>query len=235
MSRLHSFPNPALQHRRWPEGVPHPNRYYRFMRFLCWITFYFAWRIRVFNRHREPTAGSVLYISNHQSFLDPMLIGMALQRPVNYMARDSLFKIPGFSRLIRSINAFPVRRGTADLAAMKEALRRLKAGGQVAVFAEGTRTRDGRVGPLLPGVAMLAQRGADWTVPVVIDGAYESWPRKYKLPHVGDHIVVEYGRPISRAEAAALPGEQLLGKVRQEIIDMQTDLRRRIGRPPLAY
>ena len=229
-----SFPNPRLTGLRMPPGVPGPNAFYWFMRQLLHVAMPAFWKVRVFDRHYEPSAGGAVYICNHQSFLDPLLMSFALRRPMNYMARDTLFRAPGFKRVIAALNAFPVRRGTADLAAMKEAMRRIKGGGQVVVFAEGTRTLDGRIGPFLPGVALLSQRVAQWTVPVVIDGAFEAWPRTQLLPSPGS-IVVRYARPIARAEARACGSEQFLARVRQTLIDMQTDLRCRVGRPALRY
>jgi 1-acyl-sn-glycerol-3-phosphate acyltransferase len=202
------------------------------MRRIFQVSMTALWRVRVFGRHHEPARGSVVYVCNHQSFLDPMLMSFALRRPMHYMARESLFAVPGFARLIRSLNAFPVRRGTADTAALKEAMRRLKAGGQVVVFAEGTRTRDGRIGPMLPGVALLAQRAAEWTVPVLIDGAYESWPRTQLLPSPGS-VVVRYAPAIRREQARELGGEELMNRIRRTLIDMQAETRRRAGRPPL--
>jgi 1-acyl-sn-glycerol-3-phosphate acyltransferase len=229
-----SFPNPALRSFRLPDAVPPPTAWYRLMRRFFQVTMVALWKVRVFDRRREPTSGGALYISNHQSFLDPMLMSFALRRPMNYMARHTLFRTPGLKQFMESLNTFPVRRGKADMSAMKEAMRRLKAGHQVVVFAEGTRTADGRIGPFLPGVALLAQRAADWTVPVLIDGAYEAWPRAHLLPRPGS-IVVRYGAPIARAEARRLGPEALVARVRGTIVAMQTDTRRRVGRPPLTY
>jgi 1-acyl-sn-glycerol-3-phosphate acyltransferase len=234
MRALTSHPNPALAGLRMPDGVPAAGLYYRFMRRGCQVIMSAFWKVRVFNRHHEPAEGSAVYICNHQSFLDPMLMSMALRRPMNYMARHTLFRTPGFSQLIRSVNAFPVRRGTADTAAMKEAMRRLRKGQQLAVFAEGTRTRTGRIGPFLPGVALLAQRVADWTVPVLIDGAFEAWPRTQVLPSPGN-IVVLYAEPISRQDARRLEPLELIDRVRNTIIEMQADVRRRAGRRPFDY
>ena len=229
-----SHPNPLLRGVRLPAGLPSSSAHYCFMRKLCQVSMCALWNVRVFNRHYEPADGGAVYISNHQSFFDPMLIGMGLRRPMNYMARDTLFRHPAFGRLISSVNAFPVRRGTADLAALKEAMRRIRAGGQVAVFAEGTRTRDGRIGAFLPGVAMLARRAAKWTVPVLIDGAFEAWPRTQLLPGPGS-VVVRYARPIAQAEAKRLTPEAFVRRVRETLIDIQADVRRRIGRPALRY
>jgi len=234
MTALRSHPNPLLRSLVPPDGIESPEMYYRFMRRMCHVFIATWWKVRVFNRHYEPHAGGAVYVSNHQSFMDPMLVGMALRRPMNFMARDSLFRTPGFRHLIESLNTFPVKRGTADTKALKEAMRRLKAGKQVLVFPEGTRTRDGRIGPFLPGVAVPARRAAEWIVPVVIDGAFEAWPRTSILPRPGS-VVVQYARPIPRAGARRLQPANLVRRVRDKIIEMQTEVRRRVGRPALNY
>ncbi|RPI64145.1 MAG: 1-acyl-sn-glycerol-3-phosphate acyltransferase, partial [Planctomycetaceae bacterium] len=192
MRPLTSHTNPDVDYWHLRGGVEQGNIPYLIMRRVLQVTVTPFWKVRVFNRHYEPATGGCVYISNHQSFMDPILMSYALRRPMNYMARDSLFRMPIFKQLITKFNAFPVKRNSADTGAIKEAMRRIKSGGQVVLFAEGTRTEDGKINPFLPGVAMLAQRTADWTVPVVIDGAFEAWPRKNMLPSPGE-IVVQYG------------------------------------------
>jgi 1-acyl-sn-glycerol-3-phosphate acyltransferase len=171
--------------------------------------------------------GGVLLVSNHQSFLDPVLATMWLERESSYMARDSLFTRAGFRRLIESLNAFPVRRGTADVGAIKEGLRRLKQGMALVVFPEGTRTRDGQIGPMLPGLGAIAMKARVPVVPVLIDGAFQSWPRERKLPAPGD-IIVEYGHPIVPAEYAGLSPEALSEEVRGRLIKLQAKWHRRV-------
>jgi cytidylate kinase len=234
MMQATSYSNPHLRGWRLPPSVAPTPHLYRFFRRLFQVVFAAVWQTRIFNRRYEPTTGPVVYICNHQSFLDPILMSMALRRPMNYMARDTLFRVPGFGRLIWALNAFPVHRGTADTGALKEALRRVQAGGQVVVFAEGTRTRDGRIGSLLPGVALLARRARAITVPVVVDGAFECWPRWQPLPLPG-HIVVQYGRPILAEEAGQMSADEFVARVRGDLIALQAALRRRLGRPPLEY
>jgi 1-acyl-sn-glycerol-3-phosphate acyltransferase len=230
-----SFPNPELSGLRLPKGVPGPSPFYIFMRRFFQVTISLGCNIRVYNRHFEPTCGGAVYICNHQSFLDPVLMSFALRRPMSYMARDTLFHVPLFKQFITALNAFPVRRGTADTGAMKEAMRRLKAGGQVVVFAEGTRTLDGRIGRFLPGVVLLAQRSAEWIIPVVIDGAHEAWPRTQMLPSPGSSLVVQYARPIHRDEAGKMDAKMFINHVRNVIVEMQTEVRRRAGRAALKY
>ena len=229
-----SHPNPLLRRIRLPKTIDSPSLYYTIMQWGLRLIMPTVWKTRVYGRHNEPADGGVIYISNHQSFLDPMLVGFGLARPLNYMARNTLFDIPGLKQLMISLNAFPVKRGTADTGALKEAMRRIKRGGQVLVFAEGTRTLNGQISPFLPGVALLAQRAAQWIVPVVIDGAFEVWPRTRSLPGAG-RIVISFGRPIAQEHARKFKAAPLVEYIRQIMIQMQTDVRRRLGRPELEY
>ena len=218
-----------------PPNVEWAGFYYRFMRRVAQVMFGMLWKTRYFNRHFEPATGSVIYMCNHQSFFDPMLASCALMRPGNYMARESLFNHFGFGNFIRSLNAFPVKRGTADVGALKEAMRRLKDGKTVVIFPEGTRTNDGRIGEFLPGVAMLAQRCADWVVPVVIDGAFDVWPRHQALPNFTCSIAVEYGEPIPHEKIKGLDPQNFVDSIRDKMIEMQNELRTRVNREPFDY
>lgn len=201
---------------------------YRFCRFVCQGTATLLLRARVFQLRNVPQKGGVLLVSNHQSFMDPVVAAMALHREGHYMARDSLFRNRWFGGLIAHVNAFPVRRGTADLQAIKETMRRLKEGQLVLVFPEGTRTKDGRVGPMLAGLATVAKKCRVPVVPTLIDGVFQAWPRHRLLPGLGD-VIVEYGRPIEPVDYAALDADGLTELIRGRIIAMQ---RRWHGRVP---
>jgi 1-acyl-sn-glycerol-3-phosphate acyltransferase len=202
--------------------------YYRFCRFICQMGFLLYFRGRIFGLGHVPDRGGVLLVCNHQSYLDPVLATLALHREGNYMARDTLFSNRLFRVLIESLNAFPVRRGSADVGAIKETMRRLRDGKVVVTFPEATRTRDGRIGRLHGGFASVAKRTGAWVVPVVIEGAFESWPRWRRLP--GPHrIVVVYGKPIAPRAAAGMPPDELVQRVRDRLVTTQTELRRRLG------
>jgi 1-acyl-sn-glycerol-3-phosphate acyltransferase len=214
----------SLSHRLW----------YAYCRGLCRIFFVAFFGIRSFGYKNIPTKGGALLACNHQSFLDPMAAGSCVRRQVHYLARDSLFRKPGFGWLIRSANAFPVKRGAADLAAVKESLRRLKDGQLLLLFGEGTRSHDGRIAPLQPGMAMMARRTKVPLIPVVIDGAFEAWPRNKKIWSLHT-IRVMYGKPITTEQIAPLSDKDAVQIIYQRQQEMQHLLRRRYGRKPYTY
>src|ERR1035438_5296497 len=99
------------------------------------------------------------------------------------MARDSLFKGGVLSYLLELWNAFPVKRGSADLTAIRMAVERLDSGHMVNIFPEGTRSEDGSIGNVASGFSLILRRckAEVALVPVLIDGAYGAWPRKAKF------------------------------------------------------
>ena len=193
--------------------------YYRINRLAAQALYLLLFRGRAFGTKNVPTEGGVLLVCNHQSFFDPILATLALPRECHYMARDTLFRNPYFRKLIESLNAFPVKRGTADVGAIKETLRRLKRGALVTVFPEATRTLDGSVRKMQPGVVLMARKSKVPLVPTLILGAYEVWPRQAKLPKLGP-VIISYGQPLTPAEMKDLPDDECIAIVRQRIVDM---------------
>ena len=152
------------------------------------------WKFRAFGLENIPRSGGVLLASNHQSFLDPVLIAMVLSREMHFMARRTLFRNPVLRVIIAGYNAFAIERDTADVKGVKEAIARLKAGNLLLVFPEGTRTGDGSIAPM-KSVGVIAARAAVPIVPVLIQGAYEVWPKGRVIPHLG-RISLIFGRPM---------------------------------------
>jgi len=209
--------------------------WYKFCQSWCRWYFNLLHFGRAYNRERVPGTGPLLFVSNHQSFFDPVIVGYGLAREVDYMARDTLFLNPFFNKLIRSLNAFPVKRGEADLAAIKETLRRLKDGRAVLLFPEGTRTVDGRIREFKPGLALLAKKANCPIVPVVIDGAFDAWPRTSPLPKPMVTIQVTYGEPIVPEEVKRYSPEEFVHNLHRVMVGMQDELRRSGGKPPYNY
>jgi 1-acyl-sn-glycerol-3-phosphate acyltransferase len=189
------------------------------------ITFVLAFRIRVFGQLNVPRRGGVLIVSNHQSYLDPILLSLGVERSASFMARRTLFRNPVFGRLISAVNAFPVTRGGLDIAAMREAVRRLRNGDCLVVFPEGTRTPDGKIAPLRWGILAIVERANAPIVPAVIEGAFEVWPRG-STPTTGE-ISVLYGSAIQPEEQRRLSRAGLVERLQSELSRLETELRKR--------
>jgi len=193
--------------------------YYRICRRIAQAIYMLLFRGRVFGTQNVPVEGGVLLVCNHQSYFDPIIATLALPRECHYMARHTLFQNPWFRRLIESLNAFPVKRGTADVGAIKETLRRLKAQQLVTTFPEATRTTDGSLGSMVPGVVLLARKARVPLVPTLILGAYECWPRNARWPRLHP-VIVAYGQPLSVEECKGLSDDEAIGEARRRIQEM---------------
>jgi 1-acyl-sn-glycerol-3-phosphate acyltransferase len=182
--------------------------FYNVMRGPCYALAALFFGFRAFGREHVPPTGPVLVVANHQSNLDPPLVGLALSRQLKYLARHGLFFWP-LSWLIRALGAVPLDKKAGGLNGMRTTLNLLKNDEAVLVFPEGSRTHDGKLGPLLPGFCVLARRSGATVVPVAIEGAYDALPRGSTLPRPGQiTIVVEPA--ITPAEVAAMSDEELV-------------------------
>jgi 1-acyl-sn-glycerol-3-phosphate acyltransferase len=146
--------------------------------FILFFRVFGSWEVR--GHENVPKEGAALIAPNHLSALDPCLIGCALKRPGWFMAKAELFEVWGLRWLIRGMHAYPVKRGSADRAALKRTLDHLKNGEIVCVFPEGTRSPDGRLGPVEAGIGMLALKSGAPVVPVGIRGTDRLLPREGK-------------------------------------------------------
>ncbi len=165
--------------------------------------------IRCHGREYVPEIGGAILCSNHQSFLDPVLVGLACDRRLSYLARDTLFRNPWFGGLLRFFDTISIQRDRMGVAGFRETSLRLQQGAVVLVFPEGTRTTDGEIGTLHTGVCRLARRASVPLIPMAIEGAYQAWPRHAAWPRPTT-IHVWFGPPIPVEEVERLTDQQLL-------------------------
>jgi 1-acyl-sn-glycerol-3-phosphate acyltransferase len=176
--------------------VARPNPVYRAAwlptRFLLHLLFGY----RTEGAEKVPEKGPVILAANHLSILDPIAIGAGIKRPVSFLARADVFRLPVLSWLLPRLYAIPVERGTGDLSAIKGAIRALERGMAFGIFPEGTRSRSGRLQPFKTGVAAIAFRTGSPVVPVAVVGSEKAWPVGRKLFRLRQPIRVVYGDPI---------------------------------------
>ncbi len=197
---------------------------YRACYWACVYAFTFGWGFRVAGRKRLPPTGPALLVANHQSFLDPVLVGAAATRPLTYLARANLWDSRPLGRLISFWGAVPIDRGFGK-EGLQTVLGQLAAGRAVLMFPEGERTHTGDLQPLKPGVSLLVKRVTCPIVPVGVAGAYRAWPRRRKLPTLdplplasrGRAMAVAFGEPIDPARYKAAGRETILTDLGDEI------------------
>src|SRR4051794_37732000 len=186
------------------------------LKFLARLAAVTLFRVRARGRELVPATGGGLLLSNHQSNLDPLFVGLTCNRRLNYVARDTLLRFGPLRWLLRTLDAIPIDREGLGLAGLKETLKRLKRGEMVLLFPEGTRTRNGELQPIKPGFCVVARRAGVPIVPVALAGSYEAWPRQRRIFRPTP-IHVHYGPPLLPAEFSRLDDEELVAEVERRI------------------
>jgi 1-acyl-sn-glycerol-3-phosphate acyltransferase len=206
-----------------PRDQVHPF-WYR----LAWIVvriYFTIGGMKVFGQEHLPQRGRFIVAPNHVSHLDPPLISHVCKRTPKIIAKAELFKNPVFGFLIAKFGAFPVQRGKADRAAIRRAIEILESDSGLIIFPEGTRSKDGELGPPEIGFAMIAHAAKAPVVPVYLKGTNEAFSPMH--PKAGcPKTEVHFGRPILFEEEYSRKGdretlEAINTRVMQEIASLR--------------
>ncbi len=168
---------------------------YRIIRWVVTLFFKIYGRWEVIGREHVPSSGSVILVSNHISYLDPPLMGCALPRIGEFMAKADLWNNRFLAFVMPLLNVFPVNPGKADLSSLRKALKVLESGMVLGLFPEGTRSKTGQLLPGEKGIAFLVKKSGAPILPMAIIGANKMLPpgakRLYKTK-----LKVAFGEPI---------------------------------------
>jgi 1-acyl-sn-glycerol-3-phosphate acyltransferase len=198
---------------------------------LCFTGMTLGFSLRSKGAKNVPKTGPALLISNHQSFLDPVLAGLAARRHLHYLARKTLFRHAGLAWLMRSLNAVPIDQEGFAREGLKTLMDELGAGHAVLVFPEGERTPDGRMQDFRPGIHLLIKKMDMPIVPVGIAGAFAAWPRHRPLPLPAPlfwppwsgTIAVAIGQPIHSASLREKSREEALAELHRAVEKCHTE------------
>ena len=194
---------------------------YRTTWLFCRALFRIYFRWRIVDADQVPPTGPVILACNHASFLDPPMVGTAVTRTINYLARESLFRFPVFGAYLRALNSVPVDRDGQGAKGLKMILDRLVKGGGIILFPEGTRSKDGQLQPARSGIGLTVIKSDAPVVPVRIFGTYEAWNRRQWFPRPRK-IAIRFGKPRDFAELRAEArtcGKARVKEIYQEVAD----------------
>ncbi|WHY84462.1 lysophospholipid acyltransferase family protein [Neobacillus novalis] len=183
--------------------------FYGFAKSVVYGIFKPWYRVEAIGVENFPKDGGVLLCSNHINNFDPIIVGIMAPRPVHYMAKEEIFRIPVLGGIVRKCNAFPVKRGFGDREALRSGLKVLKDGHVFGLFPEGTRSKTGELGKGLSGAGFFALRTEALVVPCAVIGPYKALHK----------LRVVYGKPIAMEEmrSTKASAEQVTELIMSEI------------------
>ena len=144
---------------------------------ICYLVFKIFFSLKVAGLGNIPLKGPFIIACNHASYIDPVIIGGLKIRKISFMAKEELFKNKFFAWYLSKLHIFPLRRYSGDSRALRGAIRRLKKGGSLLIFPEGTRSRDGKLQEFRRGGFFLAQTSQSAIIPISLEGTYELMPK----------------------------------------------------------
>ena len=198
------------------------------MRFLAWIVINVVYRIRPSGLENVPATGPVLVVCNHVSYMDPIILGGSVRRPMRFVMYYRIFQMPFLNFIFRNARAIPIAAAKEDAELMEAAFERvdeeLAAGNVVCIFPEGALTRDGEVQRFRPGVERILERRPVPVVPVALGRLWGSWFSRRKggglraIPgRLFARVPVRFGKAVAPADATAKKLELLVRTLRGEL------------------
>ena len=195
--------------------------FYTFAQRVAWCFYTLIFRAKARGLENFPKDQNCILYGNHISAWDPLTIAHFYRiNEIHFMAKESLFRVPVLRAIVKGLHAFPVNRGSSDMAAMRTAMQVLREGHVLGIFPEGTRQQGGPVTNIETGVAVLALKSKVPLIPVLVGGKYTFFGRIRAV--VGEAVPLDDLRE-KRTDA------ETLDEVKRRIIDGLETLRPMLG------
>ena len=173
--------------------------FYKIFRFICQILIIlFFWSIQTKGKESIGYEGPLILAANHVSYIDPVVLGVAVKRPIHFIGKKEVFEVVFLGFLARSLGAIPVDREKTNPASIKKIFTLLKKGHILGIFPEGTRSLTGQLLELNIGMIKIALNTGSPIIPVGINGTFEIYPPKARIPAFfrRKNICISFGKPI---------------------------------------
>jgi len=195
------------------------------MRFVAWIIVNTLYRIRATGFENIPDKGPAIVVCNHVSFIDALILGGSVRRPMRFVMWYKIFDMPFLKFLFKNAKAIPIASASEDPEILNEAFAQiddeLAGGNVVCVFPEGGITRDGEVQPFRPGIEKILERRPVPVIPVALSGMWGSWfsrqqsGRLQRLPgKLFARVEVRIGKAVTAGDVTAAGMELLVRTLR---------------------
>jgi 1-acyl-sn-glycerol-3-phosphate acyltransferase len=211
---------------------------YEFVRAHVMATYTLGFSFRFEGGRNIPKSGPALLVANHESFLDPVAIGLTTTRQIHYLARKTLF-VGKFGSFLRRVNCVPVDQEGVAKEGLRTIIELLGQGKAVLVFPEGERCWAGQMQEFKPGIQLIIRKTQAPIVPVGVAGAFDAFPRTSKAPRFSPLFMpatkgafaVSVGKPLEAIRFVELPRDQSLKELEaavQQMKDHAQRLRRKV-------
>ena len=197
--------------------------WYRLNFSWIWAMYTLGFSYRSVGFRHMPKTGPVLILANHESYLDPLAVGLAARRRIWYLARKPLFEPPVLGPFLKSVGCVPVDQHGFAREGLRTCMDLLQAGKALLVFPEGRRTSDGQMQEFKAGIALILKRVPVPIVPVGIAGAYEAFPVHKTVPKFGPLFWPYNGAAIAASVGKPILPERYRGMEREELLQFLFD------------
>lgn len=182
--------------------------FYKLTVTVLYIFYRICFDFKFYGTKNVPTdSRGVILAPNHASYLDPPIIGVSLGKPIHYFAKEYLFKVFIFGRMLYWLGSLPIKSESDDFRTMRQLIRALKEGKRLVIFPEGTRTSDGNFQEVEGGAGFMAVKSKAHVVPVYIQGSFAAFPRDAQWIRLKP-VRVYYGKSFIPSEDAALMAKE---------------------------